>query len=116
MEITKKYKRYNKYENKNLLEKIILTSKWMNNLFEMNYLKLFDYYYNKGESLNKIIFENKEIILSSNTETFYDLIKKKRNIKIRKEIIDAIKIIYFNGYNVNDNHFSTIIMPCPCER
>ena len=40
---------------------------------------------------------------------------KNKNIKLRKEINDAIKTIYLNGYNVNGNYFSTIIMPCPCE-
>ena len=115
LEISTKYKRYDRFENKKILDKIISTSKWLNSLYEMNYLQLFFYYYNKGESLNKIIFENKEIILSSKTETFFDLISKNKNIKLRKEINDAMRTIYFNGYNVNGNYFSTIIMPCPCE-
>ena len=115
LEISTKYKRYDRFENKKILDKIIPTSKWLDNLFNMNYLQLFFYYYNKGESLNKIIFENKEINLSSKTETFFDLISKNKNIKLRKEINDAIKTIYLNGYNVNGNYFSTIIMPCPCE-
>jgi len=55
LEISTKYKRYDRFENKKILDKIIPTSKWLDNLFNMNYLQLFFYYYNKGESLNKII-------------------------------------------------------------
>ena len=95
MEISEKYKTFDKHENKKLLEKIIQTSKWLNNLFEMKYLKLFNYYYNNEEPLNKIIFENKEIILSSKTKSFYYLLEKYQVLK--QEIIDTTKIVYFNG-------------------
>ena len=49
---------------------------WLDKLFEMNYLELFKYYYNNGKPLNKIVFENKGIILSSKTKSFYYLLEK----------------------------------------
>ena len=87
-----------------MLDKIILKSKWLNDLFEMNYLKLFDYYYNKEEPLNKIHFENKEILLSSKTKSFYYLLEKNQDLK--QEIIDTAKLVYFNGNDGLDNPFT----------
>jgi hypothetical protein len=107
LEISEKYSTYNKFENKKLLDKIILKSKWLNDVFEMNYLKLFDYYYNKEEPLYKIIFENKEIILSSKTKSFYYLLEKYQDLK--QEIIDTTKIVYFNG---NDG----FVIPFPTKK
>ena len=106
LEISEKYSTYNKFENKKLLDKIILKSKWLNDLFEMNYLKLFDYYYNKEEPLYKIIFENKEILLSSKTKSFYYLLEKNQDLK--QEIIDTAKLVYFNGNDGFDNPFPKI--------
>ena len=106
LEISEKYSAYNKFENKKLLDKIILKSKWLNDLFEMNYLKLFDYYYNKEEPLYKIIFENKEILLSSKTKSFYYLLEKNQDLK--QEIIDTAKLVYFNGNDGFDNPFPKI--------
>ena len=111
-EISDKYKRYNKNSNKELLEKVISSSTFLNNLFEMKYIKLFNYYYNKEEPLKKIIFENKEIILSPKTKSFYELLEKNKNNELREEIIKAVKSIYFNGCDSNNNHFSTIIFSC----
>ena len=106
LEISEKYLKYNKFENKKLLDKIILKSKWLNDLFEMNYLKLFDYYYNKEEPLYKIIFENKLILLSSKTKSFYYLLEKNQDLK--QEIIDTAKLVYFNGNDGFDNPFPKI--------
>jgi len=106
LEISEKFSTYNKFENKKLLDKIILKSKWLNDLFEMNYLKLFDYYYNKEEPLYKIIFENKEILLSSKTKSFYYLLEKNQDLK--QEIIDTAKLVYFNGNDGFDNPFPKI--------
>ena len=75
----------------------------------MNYLKLFDYYYNKEEPLYKIIFENKEILLSSKTKSFYYLLEKNQDLK--QEIIDTAKLVYFNGNDGLNNLFlkSTVL-------
>ena len=116
-EISDKYKRYNKNSNKELLEKVISSSTWLSNLFNMKYLKLFNYYYyNKEEPLKKIIFENKEIILSPKTKSFYELLERDKNKKLRGKIIETVKLVYFNGYDCNFIPFSTKNVSSPEEK
>ena len=93
-DISKKYKRYNKSENRKSFEKVVASSKWLRELFMMNYLELFNYYYNQEEPLKKLVFKNKEINLSPETETFFDLLEKYDDI--RNELIDTVNIIYYN--------------------
>ncbi len=95
-EISPKYIRYDKSENKKLLEKIIPSSEWLNHLFEMNYLDLFKSYYNKEKPLNKIYFENKLIVFSPNTKSFYFLLKKYKDNELKQDIIDMAKKLYLN--------------------
>ena len=75
--------------NKKLIEKIESYSPWFFNLFQMNLLKLFKYYYNDEKPLNKINFENKEIFFSPKIKTFYDLLEKNKDT--REEIIEVTK-------------------------
>ena len=63
----------------------------------MNLTKLFNYYYNKEKPVNKIIFENKEIILSSKTKSFYFLLRKYKDL--REKLIDTAKFVYLNDTN-----------------
>ena len=93
-DISKKYKRYDKSENRKSFEKVVASSKWLRELFMMNYLELFNYYYNQEEPLKKLVFKNKEINLSPETETFFDLLEKYDDI--RNELIDTVNIIYYN--------------------
>ena len=95
-EISPKYRRYDKFENKKLLEKIIPSSEWLNHLFEMNYLDLFKSYYNKEKPLNKIYFENKVIVFSPRTESFYFLLEKNKDNELKQDIIDMAKKLYLN--------------------
>ena len=96
LEIPPEYRRYDKFENKKLLEKIIKTSEWLNHLFEMNYLDFFKSYYNKEKPLNKIYFENKLIVFSPNTKSFYFLLEKYKNTDWKQDIIDIAKRYYLN--------------------
>ena len=105
MKISKKYTRYNEFYNEELLEKIECSSQWLDRIFQMNYLKLFSYYYNKGKPLDKIVFENEEIILSKKTKSFYDLLVKNPDFRIN--IIDTTKIVFLNDY-VKKPFFITI--------
>ena len=100
LEISDKYKRYNKNTNKELHEKVISSSEWLTNLFQMKFLDLFKYYYNREKPLNKIIFENKKIILSPKTKSFYELLKRYKDIS--KDIIRIANKCYLNG-NDDDN-------------
>ena len=93
-DISKKYKRYDKSENRKSFEKVVASSKWLRELFMMNYLELFNYYYNQEEPLKKLVFKNKEINLSPETETFFDLLEKYDDI--RNELIDTVNRIYYN--------------------
>ena len=95
-EISPKYRIYDESENKKLLEKIIPSSEWLNHLFEMNYLDLFKSYYNKEKPLNKIYFENKLIVFSPNTKSFYFLLEKYKDKDWKQDIIDIAKRYYLN--------------------
>ena len=95
MKISKKFKRYNGFYNEELLERIEYSSQWLSKLFEMNYLKLFSYYYNEGRPLDKIVFENEEIILSKETKSFYYLLEKYKDL--RQNLINTVESVYFDG-------------------
>ena len=96
LEISDKYKNYQRNANKDLLNKVE-SSDWLDKLFQMNWIELFNYYYNNEKPLNKIIFENKEIFLSYETKSFYFLLKKYKNL--RHKIIDIAKNVYLNDSN-----------------
>ena len=103
MKISEKYKTYNKYENKILLSKF--KGSWLDRLFQMNYLELFRYYYNNGQLLKKIVFENREIVLSPKTKSFYYLIEKNKDLS--QNIIDTVKSVYFDDDYYSGKYFST---------
>ena len=103
MEISEKYKTYNKYENQILLSKF--KGSWLDRLFQMNYLELFRYYYNNGQLLKKIVFENREIVLSPKTKSFYYLIEKNKDLS--QNIIDTVKSVYFDDDYYSGKYFST---------
>ena len=93
-DISKKYKRYDKSENRKSFEKVVASSKWLRELFMMNYLELFNYYYNQEKPLRKLVFKNKEIYLSIKTKSFFDLLEKYDDT--RNELIDTVNRIYYN--------------------
>lgn len=99
LEISTKFSTYDKSENKKIFATI--KAKWLNRLFQMNYLELFKLYYNDEKPVDKIVYENREIILSPQTKSFYFLLEK--NKAIRQNIIDVTKIVYLNdneGYEI----------------
>ena len=102
LKISDKCKTYDKDYNQKLLPKI--ESTWLNKLFSMNYLEIFKYYYNNEKPLKKIVFEGKEIVLSSKTKSFYFLLDKYASIS--EKIIDKAKIVYFSDESYG-SHFST---------
>ena len=93
-DISNKYKRYDKSENRKLFRKVVSSSEWLGELFKMNYLELFNYYYNQEKPLKKLVFKNKEISLSTETESFFDLLEKYDDI--RNELINTVDRIYYN--------------------
>ena len=101
MKISEKYTSYKEFYNEKLLKKIEYSSKWLDQLFQMNYLKLFSYYYNKGKPLDKIVFENEEIILSKKTKSFYYLLEKYKYL--RQHLINTVESVYFDGKEIYEN-------------
>ena len=89
LDISRKYIRSSPDRNRKLLEKIEALSPRLSNLFEMNSLELFKYYYNKEKPLNKITFENKEFYLSPGIKTFYDFLERYKDQ--REDIIKIVK-------------------------
>ena len=92
MDISIKNKKSVNSYNRALLEKIEKFSPSLSKLFEINYLELFEKYYNKGNPLDKIVFENLNVNLSEKTKTFYNLIDKNKNLK--KHLIDMAEKEY----------------------
>ena len=78
IDISSKYKTVPKNFNKELINEVCNSSKWLENFFNMKYISLFDYYYNNEKTIN-----GKKIIFSSKTKSFKDLLEnKKKYIKI----------------------------------
>ena len=98
-DISLKYLNFDRKHNKKLLEKIESSSIWLYNLFQMNYLQLFKYYYNDGKPLNKIYFMEREIFLTPKTKSFYCLLEK--NLNLKNEIIGVAKRCYLEEDNNN---------------
>ena len=94
---TKKKKNYNKKLLAKLLAKISNKPNWLDKFFDMNYMKLFNYYYNNKKPLTKIIFEGNNIELSEKTKCFYYLLEK--NPKDKNKLINTITNDYFYGYD-----------------
>ena len=104
--------KYSKIEDKNLNQKIYKIvcklSTWLENFFNMNFLVLFNFYYSKEEPLKVIEYDGEKISLSDKTESFYYLLEKNKDYK--KQLSDAAKIVYFNGYDslINKNSFNIV--------
>ena len=105
-DLSDKYKRYDKSENRKLFKKVVSSSEWLRELFKMNYLELFNYYYNEKEPLAKIMFKGKEIIISPKTKSFYYLLEK--NVNLRTYLISTVNSIYFDGNEKEPTLFTEI--------
>lgn len=102
--ISNKYKKSEANHNIIILNKIINESEWLNKFFNMNYVILFSKYHNNCKPLKKIVFEGKEIKLSHKTKSFFDLLRKNKQIK--DEIIMIAQKAYFDGrQNRKENTF-----------
>jgi hypothetical protein len=99
--ISNKYTQYRKTFNKELLDEVCQKSPWLNDFFNLNYLDLFKCYYNDQKQIDKISFWDQIITLSKKTQkkTFYELLIKNKNIA--KELIKAVKTVYFNEKDPN---------------
>ena len=102
MDINNKYLKFNKSHNYELLEKVCLSSKWLKNFFDKNYLEVFeDYYYNNQKPLKLINFQGKDICISKKTKSFYYLVE---NYKEQEEKLkDSAKTDYMDENNRINN-------------
>ena len=91
MGISGKYKKYDINNNKKNLEKLTKYN-WFEKFFEMKYSHLFYYYYNNEQPLEEISINDKTILLSKKTKSFYYLLNK--NEKSREDIIQITKRFY----------------------
>ena len=99
MDISVKYKKYDKRINIVNLEKLTKNDKddWFQKIFSIKYLELFSLYYNNAQPLNELSFSGKKIFFSKKTKPFYYLLQKNKELK--EHIINYSKIFYFPEEN-----------------
>jgi hypothetical protein len=107
MKISSKCRKYDENYNKNnyikILEAISIDTSlnWITDFFHMNYLDLFEKYYNNDNS-----FFGKEINISKETKSFNDLLKK--NDDKMKECLNIISKRYLQGIKPPSPHIFNI--------
>ena len=108
MKISSKCRKYDENYNKNNYIKILETISndtslnWITDFFHMNYLDLFEKYYNNDNS-----FFGKEINISKETKSFNDLLKK--NDDKMKECLDIISKRYLQDIKPPSPHIFNIL-------
>ena len=92
IDISRKYKKFEKNINKKLVEKLDQFP-FFQQVFKMNFLKLFYYYYNNKQPFEqKLLIFDQVIILSEKTKSFYNLLDK--NQELEENIMNVIKFDY----------------------
>jgi hypothetical protein len=104
MKISPKNKKFGEKTNKNTYLKACDNSEELKNIFDKNYLYIFQkYYFELKPNEKDINFEGKIIPLSLKTKGFYNLLEKN---KFSKKFNDIIKDVYFTNTNyLNDKKF-----------
>jgi len=103
LEISKKYRKLSldKDYNKNIYNKLIVSSGWLEKLFKMNLVDAFKLYYNEGESLDSIEFDGKIINFSKKTKTFNSLYNKAGTNQKKSRIKSIAENYYLKLKNQN---------------
>ena len=95
IDISLKYKKFEKNINKKLVEKLDQFP-FFQQVFKMNFLKLFYYYYNNKQPFEqKLLIFDQEIILSEKTKSFYNLLDK--NQELEENIMNVIEFEYLKN-------------------
>ena len=95
IDISLKYKKFEKNINKKLVEKLDQFP-FFQQVFKMNFLKLFYYYYNNKQPFDqKLLIFDQEIILSEKTKSFYNLLDK--NQELEENIMNVIEFEYLKN-------------------
>ena len=96
MNISDKYKRFEKDKNRNNIEELSKND-WFVKVFGLKYLDLFSFYYNNEQPLKKLSFFGKTVNFSEKTQSFYDLLVK--NEKSKEDLINVAKMFFLKGKN-----------------
>ena len=96
LDVSKKYRKLalDKDYNKNIYNKLIASSDWLEKLFKMNIVDAFKLYYNNCQHLDSIYFEGKTINFSEKTKSFSSLYNEAET----EEKKSRIKSIAENDY------------------
>jgi len=87
-----------KYVNREILDNLCKYKyNWFNELINKNILDFFKIYYNNKKKLKNIFFNGKQIILSKDTQNFYDLLQKYKEYE--KKLIEVAESVFLNNYN-----------------
>ena len=89
--------------NEQIYNQVIKKSEWLKNLLDMNYLNLFEKYYNQCNPFDSIDFDGKTINFTKETKPFYNLYNKLK-LEMKDKIIKIIKDLYL-GQNKSSLKF-----------
>ena len=97
LEISKKYKIIDKKINEKTLNEVCKLSSWLSDFFNLNYLNFFEFYYQRNPKINKICFQNKDIILSNKTKSFNNLLLKYKDLN--SNLVNIVNKLFLPGFN-----------------
>ena len=101
MDISPKNRNFGPDNNRIILEEVCENSLELKELFDKNYLYIFQKYYYKNKNNNNLLdLDGFKINLSPKTKTFSDLLKKNE-VNVEK-FNNISKNIYFSGLNYNE--------------
>ena len=106
IDISKKYKKFDKNINKENLRKLE-KDPWFEKLFKMNFLDLFTYYYNQAQPLDELFLFEKTITFSDETKPYYKLLEA--NWPVSKTFIEITEMNYIKDENINQQETNNTI-------
>lgn len=101
MKISPKNKRFGEDENKRTFTEICKYSDKLKNLFNKNYLYLFQKYYCNLKNGENFDLDGIKVTLSPKTKTLFNLLKK--NEANKEKFNNVIQDVYFSEYNYNSD-------------
>ena len=66
-------------------------------------MDLFSKYYNNKQPLKELLIEDKKINFSTSTKSFYELLQKKHNLKLKDNLINVAENFYLNENNLSNS-------------
>ena len=100
IKISKKYKICNENWNEENKDALIKLNKKFKDIFDINYLELFHYYYNNEQPLEEVFISGKTIIVYK-AKSFYYLLEKNKDSK--DFLIAYAKMAYIGDINSTES-------------